>query len=77
MENLLANVMGDPQKMLGFYKAMESINLIMEIMPKFEIKVLKLKDPKTQQTKEYIAILFERPQKQEPPKEEVKNNGKM
>jgi hypothetical protein len=73
MENLLANVMGDPQKMLGFYKAMESVNLIMEIMPKFEIKVLKLKD-KEGNIKEYVAILFERPQKQEPPKKSDKTN---
>jgi hypothetical protein len=57
MEKILGNIMGDPEKMLSLYKVMESLQLIMEIFPKCEVKLLKLKD------KEYIAILFERPQK--------------
>jgi len=68
MEKKLASIMGDPQKMLGFYKVMENIQLLMEIMPKAEVKALKMKDPQDPtKTKEYIAILFERPQKEAKP----------
>jgi len=47
----------------GLDKLLELIpqfKLLLEIIPKFEIKALKLKD-KQGNTKEYIAILFERP----------------
>jgi hypothetical protein len=62
MEKILGNIMGDPEKMFALYKVMESLQLIMEIFPKCEVKLLKLKD-KDGNPKEYIAILFERPSK--------------
>jgi len=40
------------------------IQLLMEIIPKCEVKALKLKD-KQGNVKEYIALLFERPQKKD------------
>ena len=68
----------DAKDMQNMQKAIETmmpllnkLNLLTEVMPKFEIQPIKLGG------KSYIAILFERPPKQEPPKEEVKNNGKM
>jgi len=64
MEKILGNIVGDPQQMLSFYKIMESLQLLMEILPKCEVKALKLKD-KEGNTKEYIAILFERPKKEQ------------
>ena len=39
-------------------KIIDMAKLLTEIIPPFEIRLLKLKD------KEYIAILFERPQKE-------------
>ena len=69
MEAMMPNL----QDIENMQKAMETImplftkiNLLIEVMPKFEIQPVKLAG------KSYIAILFERPPKQEPPKQEAK-----
>ena len=57
----------------AFKKIMDTITLIQQILPKFEIRPLTLTqkaivDGKEQVTKkEYIAILFERPKKEAEP----------
>jgi hypothetical protein len=63
----------DAKDMQDMQKAMETmmplfkkLDLLQEIMPKFEIQPIKLAG------KSYIAILFPRPPKQEPPKQEDK-----
>jgi hypothetical protein len=65
--------MPDMKDMLELQKAMEAmmplmekLGILLEVMPKFEVQHIKLAG------KSYIAILFERPPKQEPPKQEAK-----
>ena len=67
MEKLKEKIsMPNFQDMQNMQKALETmmplfnkINLLLEVMPKFEIQPIKLAG------KSYIAILFERPPKQE------------
>ena len=67
MEKLKEKIsMPNFQDMQNMQKALETmmplfnkINLLLEVMPKFEIQPIKLGG------KSYIAILFERPPKQE------------
>lgn len=60
----------DMQKMQKAMEAMmplfTKLDLLMEVMPKFEVQAIKLAG------KSYIAVLFPRPPKQEPPKQEEK-----
>jgi len=56
-EKLGGMMMPDPQELLNLMELAKKLNLLMDVLPAFEVKILKVAN------KEYTAILFERPPK--------------
>jgi hypothetical protein len=57
VEILNSPLLQDPTKLKRIF---ESVSLLMEIVPKFEVRAVNI------QGKKYIAILFERPEAKQP-----------
>jgi len=57
IEQAMTKAMGEPEKLFALFQTLEKIQLLLEVLPRIEIKPLKIGE------KEYIAILFERPKK--------------